>query len=118
MGAITKDMVECAYEVGKKVYTGEFGRTDGKKEINLRTGMDTGSANDYITVLMNILNGQEYHRTINAMATEYYLEQIGLDFGRESQQKAAMAVLMHTKYYSTLGHGNQVKIEKLAKKYI
>lgn len=47
---ITKEMVEMAYEYGKKVYNGQLTRTKAKVEINRLTGMDTGSAQDYITV--------------------------------------------------------------------
>jgi hypothetical protein len=80
--------------------------------------MKTGSAQDYITVLLAMLDGEEYHRTMNAFATEYYLENIGIDYGRARQITAAKAVKAHTEYYATLGHGHQVGIEKIAVKYM
>jgi len=118
MGAITKTMIECAYDIGKKVYSGELTRVDGKNQVNRQTSMDIGSANDYINVLIYMLDGNEYHRTINAKATEYYLVNIGLDFGIERQKKAAHAVDLHAKYYAKLNHGHQVRIEELALKFM
>lgn len=118
MGAITKSMIECAYDVGKRVYLGDIRKIDGVAEVSRRTDMSESSANFYIMVLVDMLDGKEYHRTINATATEYYLEHIALDYGRKRQKIAAKAVDMHAKYYASLNHGHQVQIEELAKKYM
>ncbi|MBF4696038.1 hypothetical protein [Fusibacter ferrireducens] len=118
MGKISKQMVISCYENGKKVHKGLISRTDGKVFVNQETGMDIGSANDYITVLMAMLDGIEYHRTINAMATQYFLDNIKIDFGIEAQQIAAKATILHTKYYSTLGHGRQRKVEEIANRVL
>jgi ribosomal protein RSM22 (predicted rRNA methylase) len=47
---ITKEMVEQAYEHAKKVYHGQLTRSEAKTEISKVTGMNSGSAQDYITV--------------------------------------------------------------------
>ena len=39
MAAITEKVVQCAYEMGVKVYRGEMTHTDAKAEVNRRTGM-------------------------------------------------------------------------------
>ena len=117
MSAITKQMIEKVYEVGISLYNGEIGKQEAKERINRSTGMDLGSCNDYLTVLCALLDGSEYHRTINAMATEYFLQSIESDLGVERRKKAAFAVREHAKYYATLGHGHQRRIEKLAEIY-
>lgn len=117
MGVITRDMIECVYEAGKKVYEGMLSKQEAKDIAYSTAGMDVGSANDYITVLCAMLDGVEYHRTINAFATEYFLNKIEEDYGVERRKKAAFAVKEHTEYYATLGHGHQRKIEALAEKY-
>ena len=117
MGKITNEMVKCVYDVGKKVCEGIISKQEAKEFVYTSTGMDLGSGNDYITVLCAMLQGIEYHRTINAYATEYFLNRIEKDFGLERRKKAAIAVREHTKYYATLGHGHQRKIEALAEKY-
>ena len=117
MGKITNEMVQCIYDVGIKVYKGIISKQEAKEFVYTNTGMDLGSGNDYITVLCAMLEGIEYHRTINAYATEYFLLNIEKDFGIENRKKAAVAVRKHTEYYATLGHGHQRKIELLAEKY-
>ena len=117
MGAITKEMIEKVYEEGVKLYNGSVTLKEAKENINQSTNMDLGSCNAYLTVLCSLLNGVEYHRTANALATEYFLINIEKDFGTERRKKAANAVKMHTEYYATLGHGHQRKIEKLADMY-
>lgn len=99
MGMITKTMILSAYNYGIKVHKGNMSKSEGKEYINSETGMDAGSANDYITVLLAMIEGKEYHRTINALATETFLENIGNDFGVDVQKKAALATKMHTDYY-------------------
>lgn len=92
MGAITKNMVERIYVEGVRLYNGEIGRQEAKEIVNKATSMDMGSCNDYYTVLGALLDGVEYHRTINAFATEYFLESIERDFGAERRKRAANAV--------------------------
>lgn len=61
-----------------------------------------------------MMDGQCYKRTINLFATEYYLEHIGIDYGKEAQQKA---VSEHVQYYKTK-HGYLAQTDTLAKKYM
>lgn len=114
---ITRDMVEQAYTYGKKVYSDEVSRNQAKYDVHTTSGMDTGSAQDYITVFLGMMNGEEYHRTINTYATEYYLENIEKDYGLDALKKAVTAVDLHTKYYKTLDKGSLVSIENIVKSY-
>lgn len=116
MGKITNEMVHQSYTTAKKVYQGILSRMDGKLEIAKLTGMGTGSAGDYITVFLAMMDGECYKRTINLYATEYYLEHIGTDYGREAQKKAAQAISKHVAYYKTI-HGYLAKTDTLAQKY-
>jgi hypothetical protein len=117
MGQITNEMVRDVYQIGKQVFSGSIGRFDASCLAAKRTGMDRGSAQDYITVLLAMLDGKCYKRTINKYATAYYLDSIGSDFGEGKQREAASAVLEHVKYYSEK-HGYLRSIEEIAKKYI
>lgn len=110
-------MVEQAYYFGKKVYSGEITRNQAKYEINAVCGMDVGSAQDYITVFLGMMYSDEYRRTINTYATNYYLCNIKNDFGIETLRKAVNAVDLHTKYYRTLGRGSLASIENIVREY-
>ena len=64
-----------------------------------------------------MMDGQCYKRTINLFATEYYLEHIGIDYGKEAQQKAAKAVSEHVQYYKTK-HGYLAQTDTLARCFV
>ena len=112
---ITNEMVETAYLVAERVFAGELTRSEGKEKISTATGMKIGSANDYVTVFLDMMAGKEYHRTINSYATRYYLENIKIDFGVEAFNKAIEAAHKHTQYYRALGRGNLTGIEQMIK---
>ncbi len=114
---ITKDMIEYAYHISKKIYAGEIKREQGKKMIRDDTGMVLNSANDYIAVFLNMIEGREYHRTISCYATRYFLENIRNDFGEDTFKNAVNATDMHTKYYGKLGRGNLNLIEEIVKEF-
>lgn len=113
---ITKDMIETAYIYAKKVYMGELSRIEGKVEVSETTGMNVGSAQDYITDFLAMMEGKEYHRTMSNIGTEYFLMQIRNDFGQEAFERAIYATEQHIKYYNSLGYGQLKEKEKLVKR--
>lgn len=110
---ITADMSKAAYEISKMVYQGKITRTKGKELIAQKTGMVAGSAQDYITDFLAMMNGERYTRTLNLFATEYYLKSIRADYGKEAFEKALEACQKHVEYYNKLGYGKQVKTQEL-----
>ena len=117
LGKITNEMVHYSYETAKHVYEGVMSHMEGRFEIYKTTGMDEGPAGDYITAFLAMLNGECYKHTINLYVTEYLLENIGIDFGREAQKRAAQAVTEHVQYYKTV-QAYLVKTDKLVHKYL
>lgn len=103
---ITLEMSKGAYEIAKKVYSGSFTRTEGKIQINRRTGMNEGSAQAFITIFLAMMDGEEYKRAFNNDTNKFLLESIRHDFGNNAFNKALDAVQKHIDYYSTLGKGN------------
>lgn len=110
---IDTSMIESAYFYAKKVRTDEITRNEGKERTHDETGMEIGSAQDYITVFLDMMEGNEYKRTINTAATRYYFDNIQKDFGLSALISALNAAKAHTKYYATLGHGSLRGIERL-----
>ncbi|WP_142414663.1 hypothetical protein [Hathewaya massiliensis] len=103
---ITMEMSTVAYEVAKKVYSGQLTGKEGKTEINKITGMNEGSAQAFITIFLSMMSGEEYKRAFNNHTNKFLLENIRKDYGEEYFNKALDAVQKHIKYYSTLGKGN------------
>lgn len=114
---LSKEMVAIAYQVAKKVYAGILGRTEGKDEIVKICGMKPGSAGDYITGFLSMMDGTKYTRTLNEYSTCYFLEHIEKDYGIDALKQAIKACEQHAKYYATLGHGRLVYVERLVQKY-
>ena len=111
MTKITKEMTGIAYDYAKEVYSGELTRNEGKLEIAKVTGMNAGSAQDYITDFLAMMEGKEYHRTMSNYGTTYFIENIRKDFGEKAFQLALEATEKHIKYYNSLGYG-QLKIKE------
>ena len=109
---ITDDMSREAYLVAREVYRGTVGRDDGISDLSKRVGMNRGSASDFINNLRHMLDGEEYHRTLNYYATNHYLQCIRADFGEEALRNALSALRLHLDYYDSLGKGRQVKLRE------
>lgn len=116
-GKITPQMTEAAYAIARKVYDGQLGRTEGKDEIARTTGMAAGSASDYISDLLYMMNGDAYARTLNEYATRYFLERIRADYGEAAFEKALAACKKHAAYYANLGHGRLAYVERIIEEY-
>ncbi|NLN49645.1 MAG: DUF4268 domain-containing protein [Clostridiales bacterium] len=114
---LTSEMTAVAYEVSKKVFEGSVGRSEGKDEIVRRTGMNVGSAGDYITNFLAMMNGEKYTRTLNEYSTRYFLEHIQEDYGVPALQKAVAACSKHAVYYATLGHGRLAYVERIVEEF-
>ena len=110
---ITMEMSRGAYEIAKRVYSGQMSRSEGKIEINRLNGMGVGSAQDFITIFLAMLNGEEYKRTFNNDTNKFLLESIRKDFGEDSFRDALKAVQKHIDYYSTLNNGNLSGLQKI-----
>lgn len=110
---LTNDMAEVAYDIAKKVYKDDLRRTEGRNEIVRLTGMNIGSAGDYITNFLAMMNGDQYARTLNEYTTRYFLENILKDFGEEYLKRALIACKKHAEYYASLGRGKLTYVERL-----
>lgn len=110
---ITLEMSRGAYEIAKRVYSGQISRSEGKIEINRVNGMGIGSAQDFITIFLAMMSGEEYKRTFNNDTNKFLLESIRKDFGEDSFRDALKAVQKHIDYYSTLNNGNLSGLQKI-----
>ena len=113
MAQITNEMVEAAYNIGKKVYQEELIQEEGVDILYSKYGMGSGSAKGYIHNYICMINGEQYTRTINEYATKYYLTRILLDNGEKSFVCALDALRKHLKYQDSIGHNTMSNIKKI-----
>ncbi len=114
---INEKMIKATYYHGRKVYHNQIELKKALDQIESQTGMDRGSANSYLHVFSSMMKGKEYHRTINTIATKYFLNNIKVDYGEEQINLALKAVREHTEYYSKQGRGSLRSIEQLVDEF-
>ncbi|WP_240377937.1 hypothetical protein [Bacillus piscicola] len=110
---ITIEMSKEAYEIAKKVYSGQMTKNEGKIEINRCTGMNEGSAAAFITIFLSMMNGEVYKRAFNNDTNKLLFESIRRDYGQKYLENALNAAQKHIDYYSTFGNGKLVGLQKI-----
>lgn len=110
MGKITNEMVEKAFEIGKKIYLNQLSRLEG---INIlgELGMNESSAHDYIYSYSNLIQGKLFTRNTNVYATEYYLNKIFNEEGINGLKNALLSLSQHIDYYEEVS-GTSIKKRK------
>lgn len=110
-------MVEACYSCAKDVYEGHIQKSEAVKTLTINFGMKSSSAVHYIDNFQHMMKGEEYNRTNNHEATEYYLSNIQADYGVSGLRNALLALDKHIVYYESLGHGNVVGQRQIYHKY-
>jgi 5-methylcytosine-specific restriction protein A len=110
---ISKAGVRAAYAAAKRVYQGDQTESAAKLALVASKVMSAASASTYIRNLRNMLNGDPYHRTINAFATTYYLNKILGDFGSDAAVRAVTSVRAHLRAYRRGRPGQLNDIEEI-----
>lgn len=77
---ITKKMAEISYDYAKKVYNNQYTISDAKFEVAMISGMNPGSAQDYIIDFNAMMQGEEYKRTMKNSDSKMFIENIKRDY--------------------------------------
>jgi len=101
MAQITTEDHQKCYRLGADVFEGKISFDAAVAQAE-HDGMNSASASDYIRNVRYMLEGFPYKRTINAAATEYYLDRIAESFGPEVLAKAVQALNGHIDYYESI----------------
>ena len=116
MGKNTEEQIHKAFEIAKKVYLNEISVSDGA-DILANTGLKRSSGLDYIYAYSKLLKGILYTRTINAYATDYYLDRIHKENGKGVLKTALLALYQHIEYYEETSGAAVKKGRKIYEKY-
>jgi hypothetical protein len=98
MQTIPVEHYEAAYRVGKEVYAGKLGPSDGIKRLT-EIGLNDASATFYVYNLRNMLEGELYQRAMSVEATRAFLKWIHRDFGTDGLKNALRALERHIPYF-------------------
>ena len=118
MPAITINEIKAAFELGVQAYSRDVSPSQLKQQLVDDYNMNPSSAHGYIEIVKHMLNGRQYTRTINAQATEYYLEHIYELYGVSKLKTAVEAVRKHLDYYLTTKISQQKAVRTILERYI
>ncbi len=114
---ITLDIIKKIYPLARDVFEQRASRYDVHNTLVEDVGMNGDSALMYLQVFQNMMRGECYKRTINRTATEYFLEMIRADYGKEALKTALLSVDEHIIYYESKAKGKHRSIRKIHDKF-
>ncbi|MEZ8742730.1 HNH endonuclease [Photobacterium swingsii] len=117
MPAITIKEIKAAFQLGLKAYEQDISASQLKNKLVDDYAMNPSSAHGYIEIVQHMLNGRQYTRTINAQATEFYLQHIYERYGIDKLKNAVEAVRKHLDYYLTTKTSKQQAVRKICEQY-
>lgn len=115
---ITPAMVDEVWHAFLK-YTGESGEINLlSTEVSVKTGMNKGSAFIYLTVLVNLVNGNPNTRVLKYKDLEYLMGKIESELGESKYQKALRSLDLSISYWREKIPGSYAdKVEAYCKKH-
>lgn len=114
---IPNSIIPFVYQVSKQVYDKEMTLTEGSDILSTKHKMNVNSARDYINNFKNLMEGKEFKRTLNAFSMEFFVREIGSDYGSEQLAKAVDALRKHIDYYESNHNGSLNKLRAIVRKY-
>ena len=80
-------MIKYVYEFSKDVYNGKISINNAAKKLSEEYSMNESSARDYANNYQCMRYGDIYKRTMNTMATKYFLDNIYQEDGQSELEK-------------------------------
>jgi 5-methylcytosine-specific restriction enzyme A len=87
-----------AYQIARSVRDEGVSPRAGAEQMQREIGLNITSASFVIYVYLHMSRGVQYKRALNASDTEYLLERIGADDGRQRLRLALQAFSLHIEY--------------------
>ena len=103
--AITLELIEKVYEFSKKVYEHELDFDKAVSQLS-HHGMNSRSAQIYISNFIKMLNGDGYKRSISAVAANMFINKIRADYGNEFSKRAIKSLEFNVRYQNECGMKN------------
>lgn len=117
MPAITNEMIHASYDLAKQVYEREITQKEGLDSLKSTYQMNRNSAADYFHNYVCMIEGRRFPRTSNAYGTEYFLEKMLEDVGRERLLNSLSALRQHIDYYEAIGKTTLHKQREICDRY-
>ena len=89
---ITSEMTDCAYKYAKQVFENKIQRSVAIDQIHQESGMNKGSASDYISYFNLMRTGKSFTRGMKPDDIEIYLQNIKKDYGLKGLDYAITSI--------------------------
>lgn len=114
---MTDEMIKQVHIQAKEVYANKVSSIDAQDVLVNELGMNYRSALIYIRNFQSMMSGEGYKRAMKGAATEYYLENILHDFGKDKLKVALLSVWKHIEYNMKFLNRESKNIRKIHKKF-
>lgn len=118
MTTITNKMIHAAYDVAKKINSGALSNKDGLNLLESAYQMNRNSASDYVHNYHSMVEGRLFTRTNNVYGTEYYLQKMYEDGGRDLLLNALSSLRQHFDYYEAVGNTKIFKRKAIYDRFV
>jgi 5-methylcytosine-specific restriction enzyme A len=115
--SITPEQVQQAYRVSKEVYEEKMTIGEAKTYLHSNYKLNAGSAQTFIYVFRDMLNGKGFTRGLAIMPTHYYLSQILAEYGKPTLKQALKAFMEHINYYENRRHTTMQGLRDVHKEF-
>jgi 5-methylcytosine-specific restriction enzyme A len=100
---LSNEILEEIFQITRQVDRGDITLTKGRNNLVQAYGFNANSANMTIRSLRHMLNGEPYRRALAMGATDYFLNRIREECGKEGLCKALVGLSAHIDYRHSTG---------------
>lgn len=108
--------IQILFETAEKLYNGELLHKDAVAFLETK-GINPNSAGDYLNNYARLVEGRFFPRTMNILATNYYLENILKNKGVVVLRKALDSLMQHIDYYEDIRNANMKSLRNILIEY-
>ncbi len=116
--AITEEMTMACYEAAKEIYSDRSAISEKAESVALSTGMNAGSAKDYIRVFFFMISGERMKRAMAEKDVRYYFTRIYSDYGMEGLQNTVNSLQEYLDYDRQNHSGLQKTEDEFTEEYL
>lgn len=108
--------IKQSYEIGKQFYNKEISEKDGIKKL-IEKGININSANDYLNLFSNLIEGKLYINPIDEEFLHFYFKQIDEEYKEKGIKNSLLSFTQHLDYYKKISKTNSKLSKEIFQKY-
>ena len=110
---ISQKMAAACYTIAKSIFPNEEEINEAANKVSNETGMNLGSAKDYIKNFFLMMKGEKLSHDMKESDSRFYFENIQKDYGDEALRKALNSLQL----YIAFSKQNHPGLQKLLNEF-